>query len=44
VDKAITFWNMLKNYYTTNTAIYNTKDKKISAALTHFKLSIQAGE
>jgi hypothetical protein len=38
VDKAITFWNMLKNYYTTNAAVYDTEDKKISAALTHFKL------
>jgi hypothetical protein len=43
-DKAIAFWNILKNYYTTNAAIYNDKDKKILAALTHFKLSMQAGE
>jgi hypothetical protein len=43
-DKAITFWNTLENYYTTNAAIFNTKDKKILAALTHFKLSTQAGE
>jgi hypothetical protein len=43
-DKAIAFWNMLENYYTTNTVIYNIEDKKISATLTHFKLSTQAGE
>jgi hypothetical protein len=44
VDKAITFWNTLENYYTTNAAIYNDEDKKILAALTHFKLGTQAGE
>jgi hypothetical protein len=38
VDKAITFWNTLENYYTTNVAVYNNEDKKISAILTHFKL------
>jgi hypothetical protein len=43
-DKAIAFWNTLKNYYTTNAVIYNIEDKKISATLTHFKLSTQAGE
>jgi hypothetical protein len=43
-DKAIAFWNTLENYYTTNTAVYDTEDKKISAALTHFKLETQAGE
>jgi hypothetical protein len=37
-DKAIAFWNTLENYYTTNAAIYDNEDKKISAALTHFKL------
>jgi hypothetical protein len=37
-DKAIAFWNTLENYYTMNAAIYNDKDKKISAALTYFKL------
>jgi hypothetical protein len=44
LDKAIAFWNTLKNYYTTNAAVYDNKDKKISAALTHFKLSTQARE
>jgi hypothetical protein len=44
VDKAIAFWNTLENYYTTNAAIYNDKDKKIVATLTHFKLGTQAGE
>jgi hypothetical protein len=43
-DKAIAFWNTLENYYTTNAAIYDTEDKKISAVLTHFKLGTQAGE
>jgi hypothetical protein len=43
-DKAIAFWNMLKNYYTTNEAIYDTETKKIAAVLTHFKLGMQAGE
>jgi hypothetical protein len=43
-DKAIAFWNMLENYYTTNAAIFDTKDKKILAALTHFKLGTQARE
>jgi hypothetical protein len=43
-DKAIAFWNTLENYYTANAAVYNDKDKKISAALTHFKLGTQARE
>jgi hypothetical protein len=43
-DKAIAFWNTLENYYTTNVAIYNDEDKKILAALTHFKLGTQARE
>jgi hypothetical protein len=37
-DKAIAFWNTLENYYTANAAVYDNEDKKISAALTHFKL------
>jgi hypothetical protein len=44
IDKAIAFWNTLENYYTANAAIYNNEDKKISAALTHFKLGTQAEE
>jgi hypothetical protein len=44
VDKAITFWNMLKNYNTANAAVCNDDDKKITAMLTHFKLGTQAGE
>jgi hypothetical protein len=39
MDKAIAFWNTLENYYTMNAAIFNNEDKKISATLTHFKLS-----
>jgi hypothetical protein len=44
MDKAIAFWNTLENYYTANTAIYDNKNKKILAALTHFKLGTQARE
>jgi hypothetical protein len=44
VDKAIAFWNTLENYYTANAAVYDNEDKKILAALTHFKLGTQAGE
>jgi hypothetical protein len=43
-DKAIAFWNTLENYYTTNAAVYDNEDKKILAALTHFKLGTQARE
>jgi hypothetical protein len=43
-NKAITFWTMLKNYYIINATIFNMDNKKILAALTHFKLSTQAGE
>jgi hypothetical protein len=43
-SKAIAFWNTLENYYTANATIFNNEDKKISAALTHFKLGTQARE
>jgi hypothetical protein len=43
-DKAISFWNALKNYYHVNLTIFDTEDKKIGTALTYFKLSTQAGE
>jgi hypothetical protein len=43
-DKAISFWNTLKNYYHVNQAIFDTKAKKIGTALTYFKLRTQAGE
>jgi hypothetical protein len=43
-DKAITFWNILENYYTTNVVVYDNNNKKILAALTHFKLRTQARE
>jgi hypothetical protein len=35
---------MLENYYTTNADVFNIEDKKISAALTYFKLRTQAEE
>jgi hypothetical protein len=43
-DKAISFWNALKNYYHVNLIIFDTEDKKIGTALTYFKLGTQAGE
>ena len=43
-DKAISFWNSLKNYYHINQDIFNTEEKKIGTALTYFKLGTQAGK
>ena len=43
-DRALTFWNMLENYYNINAAIYTANNTKIAAALTHFKQGTQAGE
>jgi hypothetical protein len=39
IDRAIAFWNTLENYYTTNAAVYDTEDKKVLAALTHFTVN-----
>ena len=33
-DWALTFWNMLENYYNINAAIYTANNTKIAAALT----------
>jgi len=42
--KAQAFWNTLANYYTMNTAVYNTDDKKVPAALTNFKAGTRGGD
>ena len=43
-DKAITFWNVLDNYFTVNATTYNTDPKKVLSALTYFKQGTQAGD
>jgi hypothetical protein len=43
-DKAEAFWNNLENYYYLNEGTYTTESKKVSSALTHFKISTSAGE
>ena len=43
-DRALTFWNMLENYYNINAAIYTADSTKIATALTHFKQGTQARE
>ena len=43
-NQALTFWNMLENYYNIKAAIYTANNTKIAAALTHFKQGTQAGE
>ena len=43
-DKAEAFWNNLENYYYLNEGAYSTESKKVSSALTHFKISTSAGE
>ena len=42
--KAQAFWNMLANYYTMNSAVYDTDDKKVPATLTNFKAGTQGGD
>ena len=42
--KAQAFWNILANYYTLNSAVYMTNDKKVPAALTNFKTGTQGGD
>jgi len=42
--KAEAFWNTLENYYYLNEANYADKQKKISSALTYFKIGTSAGE
>jgi hypothetical protein len=43
-DKAISFWNLLENYYHLNATTFTDDPKKVSTALTYFKLGTQAGE
>ena len=43
-EKAEAFWNNLANYYYLNEATYTDVGRKVSAALTHFKLGTPAGE
>jgi len=42
--KAQAFWNTLANYYTMNSAVYTTNNKKVPAALTNFKTGTQGGD
>src|SRR6266571_6911688 len=43
-EKAEAFWNTLENYYYLNGANYTDEQKKISSALTYFKIGMLAGE
>jgi len=43
-DKAIAFWNVLKNYFAVNAATFNMDEKKIASALTYFRQETQARE
>jgi hypothetical protein len=43
-EKADTFINNLRNYYFLNTNTYDTDQKKVSSALTYFKIGTPAGE
>ena len=43
-SKADAFWTSLTNYYYLNTDVYPLEDKRITSALTHFKLRTPAGE
>ena len=40
---ALSFWNSLENYYHANNDAYADDNKKVAAALTHFKVGTQAG-
>ena len=42
--KAEAFWNNLENYYYLNESTYSDQGKRVSAALTHFKVGTSAGE
>ena len=44
ITKAEAFWTNLANYYYLNAGLFSTEDKRIAAALTHFKLGTPAGE
>ena len=41
--KAEAFWNALESYYYLNEAAYTDESRRVSAALTHFKLGTPAG-
>ncbi len=43
-EKAKAFWNNLENYFHLNNTIFDTDDKKISTALTYFKVGTPAGQ
>ena len=43
-EKAEAFWNNLENYYYLNDGAYTHESKKVSSALTHFKVGSSAGE
>jgi hypothetical protein len=42
--KAQTFWNALDSYYTINEDVFTDVNKRVAAALTHFKVGTPAGE
>jgi hypothetical protein len=43
-DKAEVFWNNLENYFYLNEDVFNTDGKKISSALTYFKIGTSVRE
>ena len=43
-EKAEAFWNQVDNYYYLNQDLYTNEDKRVSAALTHFKVGTPGGE
>jgi len=43
-NKALAFWNILKNYFTVNEDTFNTDHKKVASALTYFKQDTPARE
>jgi len=43
-NKALAFWNILKNYFMVNEDTFNTNHKKVVSALTYFKHDTQAGK
>ena len=42
-EHALFFWNSLENYYHANNDAFADDNKKVAAALTHFKVGTQAG-
>jgi hypothetical protein len=43
-EKAEAFWSNLENYFYLNDTLYPDEGKRVSAALTHFRLGTPAGE